>query len=146
MVSRNLSNVNGESTSPIDEQTAAVAAQLIDHGGVLSEYGHLLLAADAAQQREFRYRREGRSAEEIEAAVEDRRDAETDIHQFKDRQARVLLHMIRWAAEIYPGYLQSHLDPVFRHELDVTQNALVEIEDRVEKIEDAVVDLEGATT
>ena len=49
---------------------------------------------------------------------------------------------VRFAAEAHPGALQAHLDPVFRRELANAQDAVGEIEERVEELQDAVLQFE----
>ena len=46
-----------------------------------------------------------------------------------------------WAAELYPGALQKLLDPAFRQELDVTQDAVSDAEGRIEEVEDVLLSL-----
>jgi hypothetical protein len=114
----------------------------LDLGSPLfNEYARLLLAADDAYQALHRAIIGGDRAEinDAELVYDDRLG---DVFAYKHRVAQDLLLALRFASELYPGRIMEHLDPVFRQELDVTQEAVVELEDRVDDVEDGLVVME----
>lgn len=140
MVDRPNDSVNGSSGSPINRWAGASDAfeQL---GEPWTTWGRLLLREDDARARE--QAAATRSDFDAKARAElEREDTQADIQRFMQHHSSWFLTVLRWTIDSNPTALAALLDPAFRTELDVTQQAVVDAEERIDKLEDAVVALE----
>jgi hypothetical protein len=109
-------------------------------GSPFAEYARLLVAADDAKKRHHAAQIAGNALQICRAKLEC--EAALDaVQAFKEHGAQAFLLCARFAAELKPGAVQALLDPAFRRELDVTQEAVKELEDRLDVAEDAVASL-----
>lgn len=113
---------------------AGCADAIEEVGEPLASYLRLLLAEDDARQREQAAAFEGDHDARTEAGL-DREKLQSDIEAFRQHHVRWLMLVLRWASEDNPTALQAHLDPVFRTELDRTQEAVMECELRLDRLE-----------
>ncbi len=127
--------MTAQATDGVSAQDAALEI-IATLGEPATSYARALFAADAAGRRFH----EAQMAKDINAMTDaqlDRERALAQVWRIKDDGATTWLMQARWAKELYPGCTQEVLDPLYRRELDNTQQAFVELAVRVDDIESA---------
>jgi hypothetical protein len=106
------------------------------------EYAAALLAVDDARQAMHAAQVSGNVNAKLDADLEYLRATEA-LASLKHREASDLLLRMRFAREMYPGRLEELVDPHHREELDITQQAVADLEHRASAVEEAVATLEA---
>ncbi len=143
-MARNPTNSN--QLPPTPDELLSLEKVIAELGEPLATYTQALLTADATA-KQLQTAQGTRNPNAITDATLEHECAICDVYKLKYKAASQVMFALRCVSELFPGAIQIHLDPVFRRELDITQTALVELEGRLEDLEDAVVrlELEGAT-
>lgn len=110
------------------------SAAPIDPGEPFTTYSRLLLAvADTRDRLQAEQTRGNRNA--IAAAELDWQQALEEFHQFRHHHVSWLMLVLRWCNDFHPAALAAHVSEALDVQLDRTQAAVMECEQRIDSME-----------
>jgi hypothetical protein len=128
MVRHNTEHVNGS------HRWDGAADAFEELGEPWSTYGRLLIREDDARQAE-QAAAVRQDLDGVARAGEERREAQEALEVFQQHHVTWMAQTIRWAVERNSAVITEILSPLFQEEFERIKAAVIECEDRLDRIE-----------